>query len=51
MFFCNVVQFRTVVKDGKILKDWSKSWLVKVYKGRGDGLTCSPCPIQRHKVA
>ena len=29
-----------VVKDGKILKDWSRSWMVNVYKGKGDALAC-----------
>ena len=27
-----------VVRDGKIPKDWSRSWLVNVYKGKGDAL-------------
>ena len=25
----------TVVKDGKVPEDWSKSWIVDVYKGKG----------------
>ena len=29
-----------VVTDGKIPKDWSRSWLVNVYKGKGDVLAC-----------
>jgi len=29
-----------VIKDGKIPQDWSKSWLVSVYKGKGDALEC-----------
>ena len=29
-----------VVKDGKIPEDWSKSWMVNVYKGKGDALAC-----------
>ena len=29
-----------VVRDGKIPKDWSRSWLVNVYKGKGDALAC-----------
>ena len=29
-----------VVRDGKIPKDWSRSWMVHVYKGKGDALTC-----------
>ena len=27
-----------VVKDGKIPEDWSRSWMVNVYKGKGDAL-------------
>ena len=30
-----------VVRDGKIPEDWSRSWMVNVYKGKGDALTCS----------
>ena len=29
-----------VVKDSKIPEDWSRSWLVNVYKGKGDALAC-----------
>ena len=29
-----------VVKDGKIPEDWSRSWMVNVYKGKGDALAC-----------
>ena len=29
-----------VVKDGKIPKDWNRSWMVSVYKGKGDALAC-----------
>ena len=29
-----------VVRNGKIPKDWSRSWLVNVYKGKGDALAC-----------
>ena len=29
-----------VVRDGKIPKDWSRSWLVNVYKEKGDALEC-----------
>jgi len=29
-----------VVKDGKTLEDWSKTWLASVYKGKGDTLEC-----------
>src|SRR5664279_2379204 len=29
-----------VVKDGKIPDDWSKSWMMNVYKGKGDALEC-----------
>ena len=26
--------------DGKIPKEWSRSWLVNVNKGKGDALAC-----------
>ena len=29
-----------VVRDGKIPEDWSRSWMVNVYKGKGDALAC-----------
>ena len=29
-----------VVKDGKVPEDWCRSWMVNVYKGKGDALTC-----------
>ena len=29
-----------VVRDGTIPKDWNRSWLVNVYKGKGDALAC-----------
>ena len=29
-----------VVRDGKIPEDWSRSWMVNVYKGKGDALIC-----------
>ena len=29
-----------VVREGKIPEDWKKSWLVTVYKGKGDALEC-----------
>ena len=29
-----------VVQEGKIPSDWRKSWIVKVYKGKGDILEC-----------
>ena len=29
-----------VVKDGKIPEDWSRSWMVNVYKEKGDVLAC-----------
>ena len=32
---CNVI-----VKEGRIPSDWTKSWLVTVYKGKGDALEC-----------
>ena len=30
----------TVVKDGKVPEDFSRSWMVNVYKGKSDALTC-----------
>ena len=29
-----------LVKDGKVPQDWSRSWMVNVYRGKGDALTC-----------
>ena len=29
-----------VLKDGRIPKDWCKSWMINVYKGKGDALEC-----------
>ena len=29
-----------VVKEGKIPDDWCKSWMVSIYKGKGDALEC-----------
>jgi hypothetical protein len=29
-----------IVKEGKIPEDWCKSWMVNVYKGKGDALEC-----------
>jgi hypothetical protein len=29
-----------VVKEGRIPDDWSKSWMINVYKGKGDALEC-----------
>ena len=29
-----------VVKEGRIPDDWCKSWMVNVYKGKGDALQC-----------
>jgi hypothetical protein len=29
-----------VVKEGKIPEDWQKSWMVSVFKGKGDALEC-----------
>ena len=36
-----------VVKDGKIPEDWSMSWMVNVYKGKGDALACGSCDVER----
>ena len=32
---CNLV-----VREGRIPEDWCKSWMVNVYKGKGDALEC-----------
>src|SRR6266536_1734780 len=29
-----------IVKEGRIPVDWKKSWMVNVYKGKGDALEC-----------
>jgi len=29
-----------ILNEGRIPSDWSKSWLVRVYKGKGDALDC-----------
>ena len=29
-----------VVKDGKVPENWNRSWMVNVYKGKGDATTC-----------
>jgi len=29
-----------VVEEGRIPVDWTKSWMVSVYKGKGDALEC-----------
>ena len=30
-----------VIKKGNIPEDWSKSWMVSIYKGKGDALECN----------
>ena len=29
-----------VVREGKIPEDWWRSWMVSIYKGKGDALEC-----------
>ena len=29
-----------IVKEGRIPADWKKSWMISVYKGKGDALEC-----------
>ena len=29
---------KAIVQEGKVPKDWDKSWMVNVYKGKGDAL-------------
>ena len=33
----------SVINEGRIPKDWSKSWLARVYKGKRDVLYCGSC--------
>jgi len=33
----------SVVKEGKIPEEWCKSWMVNVYKSKGDALECGTC--------
>ena len=35
--------FNATVKEGRIPVDWSKSWMISVYKGKGDALECGSC--------
>ena len=30
----------SIVREGKVPNDWKKSWMVNVYKGKGDALEC-----------
>ena len=32
--------FNAIVREGKIPADWRRSWMVSIYKGRGDALEC-----------
>lgn len=32
--------FNQIISEGKIPDDWKKSWIVAVYKGKGDALEC-----------
>src|SRR5450755_4167646 len=29
-----------VVREGRIPEDWSRSWMVSIYKGKGDAMEC-----------
>jgi hypothetical protein len=33
--------FNKIISEGKIPEDWRKSWMIPVYKGKGDALECS----------
>ena len=37
-----------ILKEGKVPEDWERSWIVSVYKGKGDALECGF--IQRNKT-
>ena len=41
--------FNLVLKEGRIPNDWSKSWMVSIYKGKGDALDCGS-HRQRDKI-
>src|SRR5208282_6132342 len=32
--------FNAIVKEGRIPADWKKSWMISVYKDKGDVLEC-----------
>src|SRR3989454_6651334 len=32
--------FNAVVREGKVPADWCKSWMISIYKGKGDALEC-----------
>ena len=32
--------YNAIVKEGRIPADWEKSWMISVYKGKGDALKC-----------
>src|SRR5580692_2303355 len=32
--------FNGIIREGKIPSDWKKSWLVNIYKGKGDVMEC-----------
>jgi len=32
--------FNAIVKEGRIPADWKKSWIISMYKGKGDALEC-----------
>ena len=32
--------FNSVVREGKVSADWCKSWMISIYKEKGDALEC-----------
>src|SRR5438445_8402418 len=32
--------FNAVVRKGKVPTDWCKSWMISIYKGKGDAMEC-----------
>src|SRR5207245_3229491 len=32
--------FNAVVREGKVPADWCKSWMISIYKGKGDAMEC-----------
>ena len=37
---CMTNLFNKVIAEGRIPEDWRKSWIVPIYKGKGDSLEC-----------
>ena len=42
--------FNAIVKEGRIPADWKESWMISVYKGKGDALECGLYSGIKHQV-